>query len=213
MPEALIKWIFFWYDGHILPPMTPDFDVIFMTGPQGSGKGTQGKRLAAKLDFFLWDTGAALRAIASQDTPLGKEVAGIINNGNFLSDDLLIEILKDRLPEILKGRGVIFDGVPRRIGQAEYLLNYLKEQGKHRMMTVSIDVPREESLKRLLLRAETEGRADDTPERIEKRLRFFEEVVKPMMEYLKKETKYVEIDGTPSVDEVEREIDAALGIL
>ncbi len=193
--------------------MTPDFDVIFMTGPQGSGKGTQGKRLAAKLDFFLWDTGAALRAIAAQDTPLGKEVAGIINNGNFLSDELLIEILKDRLPGILKGKGVIFDGVPRRIGQAEYLLHYLREQGKNRMVTISIDVPREESVKRLLIRAEVEGRADDTPESIDKRLRFFEDVVKPMMEYLKKETKYIDIDGVPSIDEVEREIDEALGIL
>ena len=192
--------------------MAFDFEVIFMTGPQGSGKGTQGKRLAAKLDFFLWDMGAVLRSIATEDTPLGREVADIINNGNFLGDDLLIEILKDRLSSLPPGKGLIFDGVPRRMGQAEYILKFLREQHRSRFVTVSIDLPREESVKRLMLRAKTEGRVDDTPEAIDKRLKFFEDVIKPMMEYLKQETTYIEIDGRPSIDEVEKAIDAALGL-
>ncbi len=192
--------------------MEPNFDTIFMTGPQGSGKGTQGKRLAKKLDFFSWDTGAELRAIAAEHTPLGEKVAGIINGGQFLSDEMLIEILKERLPSITQGKGIIFDGVPRRMGQADFLLNFLKSRPRKGMVTLYIDVPREISVERLLLRAETEGRADDTPEAIDKRLKFFEEVIMPVMEKLKKETKYIVVDGRPSVDEVEKSIDAALGI-
>jgi adenylate kinase len=189
-----------------------DFDVIFMAGPQGSGKGTQGKRLAAKLDFFSWDTGAELRAIAAQDTPLGREVAGIINGGQFVSDELLNKIMAERLPLIPEGQGMIFDGVPRRMGQAEFLLGYLKSQPRKGMVTISIELPREESVKRLLLRAATEGRVDDTPESIDKRLQFFDEVITPVMEVLKKETNYIVIDGRPTMDEVETEINAALGI-
>ncbi|MDR3581874.1 MAG: nucleoside monophosphate kinase [Candidatus Pacebacteria bacterium] len=192
--------------------MEPNFDTIFMTGPQGSGKGTQGKRLAAKLGFFSWDTGAELRAIAAQDTPLGHEVAGIINGGQFLSDEMLIRILEDRLPAIPEGKGIIFDGVPRRMGQAEYILGFLKSKPRKGMVTIHIDLPREESVKRLLLRAKTEGRVDDTPEAIDKRLQFFDEVIMPVMEVLKKETRYLMIDGRPSMDEVEKSIDDALGI-
>lgn len=192
--------------------MAFDFDVIFMTGPQGSGKGTHGKRLAAKLDFFLWDMGSVLRSIAAEGTPLGREVAGIINEGNFLSDDLLIQILNDRFSSLPAGKGLIFDGVPRRMGQAEYILKFLKEQHRSRFVTVYIDLPREESVKRLMLRAKIEGRADDTPEAIDKRLQFFEDVIKPMLEYLKKETTYIEIDGKPSIDEVEKTLDEALGV-
>jgi len=189
-----------------------DFDVIFMAGPQGSGKGTQGKRLAAKLGFFSWDTGAELRAIAAQDTPLGREVAGIINGGAFVSDEILNKIMAERLPLIPEGKGMIFDGVPRRMGQAEFLLGFLKSKPRKGMATIFIDLPREESMKRLLHRATTEGRVDDTPEAIEKRLRFSDEVVMPVMEILKKETKYMVIDGRPSMDEVEKSIDVALGI-
>ncbi len=190
----------------------PDFNVIFMTGPQGSGKGTQGKRLAAKLGFFLWDTGENLRKIAAEKTPLGEEVAGIINSGSFLSDELLIKILKDRLPRIPQDTGIIFDGVPRRMGQAEFLFDFLKEEHREKLVTVYIDLPREESVKRLLLRAKTEGRVDDTPEAIDKRLKFFEEVILPVMAYLKQKTTYIEVDGRPSIDEVTQHINVALGI-
>lgn len=189
-----------------------EFDVIFMAGAQGAGKGTQGKRLAKKLDFFSWDTGVELRTIAAQDTPLGREVASIINGGSFVSDEILNKIMAERLPLIPDGKGMIFDGVPRRMGQAEFLLGFLKSKPRKGMVTLFIDLPREESMKRLLLRATIEKRVDDTPEAINKRLQFFDEVITPVMEVLKKETKYIVIDGRPSMDEVEKSIDAALGI-
>src|SRR5580698_1415570 len=109
--------------------MAFNYDAIFMTGPQGSGKGTQDKRLAAKLDFFLWDTGAILRQILTEKTPLAEKVS-IINSGKFLSDELLIEVLKDRLAAVPQSKGIIFDGVPRRMGQAEFLLGWLREHGR-----------------------------------------------------------------------------------
>ncbi len=189
-----------------------DYDAIFMIGPQGSGKGTQGKRLAEKLNFFFWEMGGVLREILKEKTPLAEKVS-IINQGVLLTDDLIIEVLKEKLNAIPRERGVIFDGVPRRLGQAEFLLDFLKnERGKKRFATIAIDLPREETFKRLSIRAQKEGRADDTPEAIDSRLRQYEEAIQPTLAYLRKETTFIPIDGLPPVEEVAKAVDAALGI-
>ncbi len=187
-----------------------DFDVVFVAGPQGAGKGTQGKLLAEKLGFFFWDTGVILREIIREGGPLREKVS-VSNQGTLLSDEVIIEVLKTRLPAIPPDQGIILEGVPRRMGQADFLLDYLKEKGK-RVTTVFINLPREESLRRLLLRAKKEGRADDTPEGIETRLRYYDEVIKPTIEYLREKTTFVEIDGSLSVPEVAKNINAALGL-
>lgn len=96
-----------------------DLQVIFIVGPQGSGKGTQGKRLADKLGFLFWGMGDVLREIQS-DIVFASKIA-MLNRGTLLPDDLIIEILKNRLPKIPAEKGIIFDGVPRRVGQAEFL--------------------------------------------------------------------------------------------
>jgi adenylate kinase len=191
--------------------MAFNYDVILMMGPQGSGKGTQGKRLAAKLNFFYWEMGAVLRGVIAEGGSLAERVS-VLNNGTLLSDELLIEVIKERLSAIPSDKGIIFDGVPRRIGQAEFLFCWLKEQHRDRVATLFISLPREESVKRLMLRAQTEKRADDTPEGIERRLQFYETETAPILDYIKKKTTYFEVDGTPTIDEVEKEINAALGI-
>ena len=188
-----------------------DFDVVFIVGPQGSGKGTQGKLLAEKLGFFFWDMGAILREVRKENTPLGKQVSAM-DQGVLLTDETILEVAKGKLAAIPLDPGVIFDGIPRRLGQAEFLLDYLKAHRKKKMVTLFIDLPREGSLKRLLLRAEKEGRADDTPEAIDARLRQYEDAIKPTLEYLKKETTFKSIDGRPSIPEVEKSVDAALGL-
>jgi len=188
-----------------------EYDVIFVAGPQGCGKGTQGKKLADRLGFLFWGMGGTLRAIAKEDTPLAKKIA-VIEDGTLLPDELIIEVLKERLPLHSHDHGIIFDGVPRRIGQAEFLLPFLRSQGWEKMATVFIDLPREESMKRLLLRAQHEARTDDTPEVIERRFKFYDEAIKPTEDYLRKETTFIEVDGRPSPDEIAAEINKALGI-
>ncbi len=183
-----------------------NLNTIFFIGPQGSGKGTQAKLLAAKLGFFYWEMGGILREVAGTDTTLGKEVKQLIENGVLLPDEKLWEVVKMRLEKIPANTGVIFDGIPRRINQAEWLMEYLKAQGRKDYATLFIDVPKTESVNRILLRAKKEGRADDTQELVEKRLQQYYDATLPVVEYLKSNTIFFEIDGRPPVEEVTSEI-------
>lgn len=189
-----------------------NLNTIFFIGPQGSGKGTQAKLLAAKLGFFYWEMGGILREVAGTDTTLGREVKQLIENGVLLPDEKLWEVVKMRLEKIPVNTGVIFDGIPRRINQAEWLMEYLKAQGRKDYATLFIDVPKAESVNRILLRAKKEGRADDTQELVEKRLQQYYDATLPVVEYLKNNTSFFEIDGRPPVEEVTVEIESAIGI-
>ena len=185
-----------------------DAQVIFIAGPQGSGKGTQGRKLADKLGFLFFGMGALLREIQS-DIQFGQKIA-LVDRGTLLPDEVIIEILKDRIAKIPPSQGIIFDGVPRRIGQAEFLVPFLRERGYKNFATVFIDLPRQDALKRLSLRAEHESRVDDTHDAIERRFAYYDETMPAVVEYLKRETNFIEIDGRPSVEEVEKNIDAAI---
>jgi adenylate kinase len=187
------------------------FDVIFIAGPQGSGKGTQGKKLAEKLGFLLWGMGDVLRGILKEDTPLAKKIIAM-DEGTLLSDELIEEILQDRLSIAPHERGIIFDGVPRTLGQAEFLIPFLRNEGWTKMVTLFFDVPREESMRRLLARANHEGRVDDTAEAIETRFRYYDETIAPAITYLKQETNFIEVDGMPGVEEIAANIISALEI-
>lgn len=187
-------------------------NTIFFIGPQGSGKGTQGKLLSERLGFLYWDMGAICREEAAKDYPLGRKVKELIDNGYLLSDDILLQVADQRLGAVAPDRGIIFDGIPRRIGQAHWLMDYLKEQGRKDFTTVLISLPREDSIARLLARAEKEGRADDTREKIEFRLKQYEEATVPVVEFLKTCTKFVEIDGRPGIPQVTAAISASLGL-
>jgi adenylate kinase len=188
-----------------------EFQIIFIAGPQGSGKGTQGKKLADKLGFLFFGMGAMLREIQAQDVPFAQRVS-LLNGGTLLPDEIIIDILKQRLPLIPATRGIIFDGVPRRVGQAEFLVPFLRERGYSAMATLFIDLPRADSIKRLVFRAKNEERVDDTPEGIERRFEYYDATMPAVIEYLKRETKFIEIDGRPSPEEVEKVIDAELGV-
>jgi adenylate kinase len=188
-----------------------NYNIIFIAGPQGSGKGTQGKRLADKLGFLFWEMGGTLRSILASDSPLAKKISAI-DHGVLLSDDLIIEVLKDQLPLIPHEQGIVFDGIPRRLEQGQFLVGYLKEHGLDKMATVFIDVPREECVKRLLLRAQHESRVDDTPEGIAQRFRDYDDAIKPAMDYLKEQTTFITINGMPTPDEIAADINKQLGI-
>ena len=183
-----------------------------MLGPQGSGKGTQACLLAKKMGFFFWDMGAILRANRDFMLANGEKVYEITDSGRYLSDPQLLEILNFKLPDIPEGKGIIFDGVPRRIGQAEFILKWLAERDKKNLVTIFLSLPREESLRRLLLRAKIEKRLDDTPTAIQSRLKLYEEATLPIIDYMKTHTEFIEIDGQPSIFEVTKEIDKAIGL-
>lgn len=185
-------------------------NTIFFIGPQGSGKGTQAKILAEKLGFFYWEMGGILRAVAKETSNLAAQVKQMLDNGILLPDELLFQVLESRLSQINKNQGVIFDGIPRRVGQAEFLINFLKQQGRQNFITIFIDIPKEESVNRLLLRAQKESRTDDTREVIEKRLEQYYEATLPVVDYLKQETNLIEIDGRPSVAEVTENLNQKL---
>jgi adenylate kinase len=189
-----------------------DYNIIFVAGPQGSGKGTQGKKLAEKLGFLYLEMSGMLRAVRASGSPLAEKISAM-DRGVLLSDELIIEALKDGLPKLPYEPGLIFDGVPRRLGQGQFLVEYLKEHGMDKMATIFIDVPREECVKRLMLRAGREGRVDDTPEVMAQRFRDYDEAIKPAMDYLKTQTTFITIDGTPTPDEIAANIKQQLGIV
>jgi len=187
-------------------------DAIFLIGPQGSGKGTQAKILANKLNFFHWEMGGILRAVAKEDTDLGGKVKSLVDQGILLTDDQLYEVVDDKLGQLPKNTGIIFDGLPRRVAQAQHVMEYLKNMGKTNLATLYISLPEEETMSRLIKRAEIENRADDTPEKIKFRLDQYKKDTLPVLDYLKEKTRFLEIDGTPSVEEVTQKIYQALGI-
>jgi adenylate kinase len=189
-----------------------DLDIIFFIGPQGSGKGTQARLLAEKLGFYYWEMGAILREEAKQDNEFGRHVADLINNGNLLDDADLLEVITDKLELLPRNQGIIFDGIPRRIGQAQFLLDYLRAHGRTKFTSIFLDIPFDVSVARLLERAHHEFRKDDTEEGIRTRLALYEKETLPVIELLSKETTKHDIDGTPSIPEVTTEINQALGL-
>ncbi len=187
-------------------------DAIFLIGPQGSGKGTQAKILAAKLNFFHWEMGGILRSVAKEETVLGKKIKALVDQGVLLTDEQLYEVVDDRLGQIPGNTGIIFDGLPRRVAQAQHVMAYLEKQGKTNLVTLYISLPEAETMSRLLKRAQIENRADDTPEKIKFRLEQYKQDTLPVLDYLKGKTNFIEIDGTPSVEEVTGKIYEQLGL-
>ncbi len=187
-------------------------DAIFLIGPQGSGKGTQAKFLAEKLKFFYWEMGGILREMAKTETDLGKKIKSLIDKGQLLSDEELFEVVDKKLKSLPAGQGVIFDGIPRSTPQAEKLLEFLKQQGRKNFVTLYISLPESESLARLLKRAEIEKRADDAEDKIKYRLDQYKNRTLPVLEHLKANTVFYEIDGTPSIETVRQAINHSLGL-
>ena len=186
------------------------YDVIFFIGPPGSGKGTQARVLAEQLGFYFWEMGGILRSVAKEDSVMGKKVDIMLTQGILFPDEFLLEIVAAKLGDIPEGQGIIFDGIPRRLGQAEFLLDYLKKIGKQKFATLFIDIPKSISLERLLLRSQKEGRSDDTREAIEFRLEQYEKDTVPVLDFLKANSSFITIDGVPPVEVVTEQINAVI---
>ena len=185
---------------------------ILLLGPQGSGKGTQAKRIAAEYGIPHIAAGDYVRALRSEDTELGREVRAVYDRGELVSDDLMIEIIRDRLSQPDTEAGFILDGFPRTMPQAEALDGLLREIGRDLDVVFEFQVGDEQLLmKRMRKRAAEEGRSDDTPEAMRKRLDIFYAETAPLIEYYRSTRgNVVGIHADRTINEVFAEIQEAL---
>ena len=185
---------------------------ILLLGPQGSGKGTQAQRVAADFSIPHIATGDIIRAMKSVDSPLGRELKSVYDRGDLVADDLMIRLIEDRLGRDDASAGFILDGFPRTLAQAEALDDLLLDLGRDLDVVFEFQLADPETLReRLLKRAREEGRSDDTPEAIERRLALYWEQTAPLVEYYRsKHGNVVGIHAERTVDEVYREVQDCL---
>jgi adenylate kinase len=183
---------------------------LLILGPQGAGKGTQAKRVAAEYGLPHIATGDILREAMAADTPLGREVRPIYDSGGLVPDDLMIELIRDRLSQPDTAEGFILDGFPRTFAQAEALDTMLRDIDRPLDLVLELQVPDEVAVERLSRRAALEGRPDDTPEAIRRRLELYHEETEPLVEYYRARGNVVGIHGDRSENEVFAEVQRAV---
>lgn len=174
--------------------------VIF--GAPGSGKGTQSDLLVQKYGFKHISTGDVLRTEIKNGTELGKTAKSFIDKGQLIPDSLMIDILAATYDSLCPCEGVIFDGFPRTIPQAEALKQMLAERGSEVSGMLELDVPEEMLMERLINRGKTSGRADDNAETIKKRLDVYNSQTAPLIEWYEKEGKRNTIKGYGPLEEI-----------
>ena len=182
--------------------------VIF--GATGSGKGTQSERIVEKYGINHISTGDVLRAEIKNGTELGKTAKGYIDQGQLIPDELMIDILASVFDSFKDSKGVIFDGFPRTIAQAEALKKMLAERGQDVSVMVDLEVPEDELMVRLIKRGKDSGRADDNEETIKKRLHVYHSQTAPLIDWYKNEKKYQHINGLGTMEGIFAEICEAI---
>ncbi len=181
------------------------FNLIIFGAP-GSGKGTQSERLVERYGLHHISTGELLRSHIAQGTPLGKVADGFISHGNLIPDELMLDILAEELDSHSDAAGVIFDGFPRTIPQAEALRGLLAGRGSKVHAVVGLEVPEDELMTRLVKRGAESGRSDDNSETIAKRLEVYHRQTQPLKQFYTEETTFHPINGIGSVDDIFKSI-------
>jgi len=181
--------------------------LVLLGGP-GTGKGTQASKLKEFYGIPHISTGEILREARAKETDLGRKAAEYMDAGKLLPDDIILGIVEEKM-KTLPG-GFLFDGFPRTIPQAEGLDHLLGKYGKSLDGVISIEVPDEVVIERLVKRAEIEGRSDDNRETIENRLRVYYQQTEPLKEYYRKRGILKGIDGLGTVEEVFNRMKAVL---
>jgi len=173
---------------------------IALFGPPGAGKGTQSKKLLEKYNLTYISTGDMLRSEIADGSDLGLEAKSIIEKGGLVSDELIVKIIEKKIKTDTNSRGILFDGFPRTTVQAYILEGLLLKLNSKLNCMVSLEAPDQELIDRLLLRAETSGRSDDTLEVITVRLQEYNEKTKPVADFYDKKNKYFPVNGVGEID-------------
>jgi len=173
---------------------------IILFGPPGAGKGTQAEKLINYFQIPHLSTGEIFRENIKKETTLGKKVKSILDDGKLVSDGTVVELVADELNKPKYENGVVLDGFPRTVAQAEALESYFSEKGKKVDAFVTLSVPEQELVDRILNRGQ--GRSDDTPEKIKTRLQVYYNETEPVRNYYEKKGLVKEIDGVGSIDEI-----------
>jgi len=186
---------------------------LLVLGPQGSGKGTQAKRISAAHGIPHVSTGDMFRAAITAGTGLGRRVEPILASGHLVPDELTVALIRERLSEQDATDGFVLDGFPRNLAQADALDGMLAEIGRGLDAVLFFDLSDELAVERIRGRALDEGRDDDTPEAIGRRLAIYHEQTEPVVERYRATGKLVPLHAARSIEEVSTEIEAALDLL
>jgi adenylate kinase len=185
---------------------------LILLGPPGAGKGTQAQRLVRDYGIVQLSTGDMLRAAVAAGKPVGKKAQAIMDRGDLVPDDIMVEIISDRLDQPDTSNGFVLDGFPRTVPQAEALAGLLVRKGLKLDAVVEIEVDEDALLSRIRKRIEETGgaRADDDPEVLKKRLAVYRELTAPVADYYRRKGLHRRVDGMQEIPAVSREIDAIL---
>ena len=186
---------------------------LLVLGPQGAGKGTQAKRISAEYGIPHVSTGDMFRAAVTVGTELGRRVEPILASGDLVPDDLTVALIRERLSQHDARDGFVLDGFPRNLAQAEALDGMLAEIGRGLDAVLFFDLSDGLAVERIRGRALDEGREDDSPEAIARRLAIYHEQTEPVVERYRATGKLVPLHAARSIEEVSAEIEAALDLL
>ncbi|MCX6247099.1 MAG: adenylate kinase [Bacteroidetes bacterium] len=175
---------------------------LILFGPPGAGKGTQAVKIAEKYGWVHVSTGDILRSEVSQGTPLGLKVKAVMEAGTLVSDELLIEIMESVFRKNSKAGGFVLDGFPRTLKQAKELEGMLEKLGTKVSLVLSLEVESEELAKRMLKRAQEQGRKDDTEEVIKNRLVQYHQHTKPLIEYYESKNLLKNLMGMGTIEDI-----------
>jgi adenylate kinase len=183
---------------------------LLVLGPQGAGKGTQAKRISAEYGIPHISTGEMFRAARDAGTELGNQVAPILAAGELVPDELTVALIRERLGEPDAAEGFVLDGFPRNLAQSEALDEMLSGIGRQLDAILFFDIPDSVGIERALERARLEGRGDDTPEVIKRRLEIYHAETEPVVEHYRVTGKLVPLHAERPIEAVWRELEEAL---
>ncbi len=185
---------------------------IILFGPPGAGKGTQAKHLVKKLNGFQISTGDILRDEIRKDTTIGKRIINDMNDGKFVSDEIVNNLIKDIIFNPKKKNRLIFDGYPRSLSQAKNL-NFLLEKSEQKIdLVFFLNVNKETIIKRIKKRKIEEKRSDDDLDTFIKRFDKYMKTTKPVLDFYSKNINFHEIDGTLEIDQITKKIDIFINV-
>tara|TARA_B100001248_G_scaffold227715_1_gene186297 strand:- start:62 stop:625 length:564 start_codon:yes stop_codon:yes gene_type:complete len=185
---------------------------IILFGPPGAGKGTQAKYLVKKLNGFQISTGDILRDEIKKDTEIGKKIINNMNDGKFVSDEIVNSLIKDIVYDPKKKNRLIFDGYPRSLSQAKNLNSLLENSNQKINLIFLLNVNKETIIRRIEKRKIEEKRSDDDLETIIKRYETYMKTTKPVLNFYSKNSNFHEIDGALEIDQITNKINNYINV-